>query len=53
MRTEREEPDRTGLDRADENGRRDDVDESTGSAKTRAGSNLPNAAGNRDDGTHE
>ena len=23
------------------------------SAKTRAGSNLPNAAGNRDDGTHE
>jgi hypothetical protein len=28
-------------------------DEEAASAKTRAGSNLPNAAGHRGDGTHE
>ncbi|HEX7246579.1 MAG TPA: hypothetical protein VF351_00620 [Actinomycetota bacterium] len=31
----------------------DDRETEPASAKTRAGSNLPNAAGNRDDGTHE
>jgi hypothetical protein len=31
----------------------DDRETDPESAKTRAGSNLPNAAGNRDDGTHE
>jgi hypothetical protein len=30
-----------------------DEDEGTTSAKTRAGSNLPNAAGHRGDGSHE
>ena len=29
------------------------TDEEATSAKTRAGSNLPNAAGHRGDGTHE
>ena len=31
----------------------DDDDEGFTSAQTRAGSNLPNAAGHRGDGTHE
>lgn len=49
-------------DHEDPQDQRDDADDDVSggdqetepeSAKTRAGSNLPNAAGNRDDGTHE
>ena len=50
MGNERDEP-QQDEPRAD--GDVDDSDRDFGSAKTRAGSNLPNAAGNRGDGTHE
>ena len=40
-------------DPPEEDGQNEEEDEAPQSAKTRAGSNVPNAAGNRGDGTHE
>ena len=52
MPNDREEPD-SQPDTGNEETTEDDRETEPASAKTRAGSNLPNAAGNRDDGTHE
>ena len=52
MPNDREEPD-SQPDTGNEETPEDDPETEPASAKTRAGSNLPNAAGNRDDGTHE
>lgn len=53
MRQEHDEPRDDEAEAPDEDRQDPETDEAPQSAKTRAGSNLPNAAGNRGDGTHE
>lgn len=53
MRQEHDEANENDTDATDDDRQPSDTDKAPRSAKTRAGSNLPNAAGNRGDGSHE